>query len=38
MNLDAVSGQDLTGAFKITNLAVAFLAVLSGVSQMFNGM
>ncbi|KAL7665040.1 hypothetical protein ABC855_g2295 [[Candida] zeylanoides] len=37
MNLD-VGGQDLNGVFKIANLAVAALAVLSGLSQLFSGM
>ncbi|RLV91928.1 hypothetical protein JA1_003494 [Spathaspora sp. JA1] len=31
MNLDPIEGQDLTGAFKITNLTVATLTFLSGL-------
>ncbi|XYA00980.1 hypothetical protein QA089_003530 [Meyerozyma guilliermondii] len=35
--MDVVGGQDLNGAFKVINLAVAVLAVLSGFSQLFSG-
>ncbi|CAR65961.1 DEHA2G12782p [Debaryomyces hansenii CBS767] len=37
MNLDALNGSDLNGAFKIANLAVAGLSILSGLSQLFSG-
>ncbi|KAL6016765.1 hypothetical protein ACI3LY_000214 [Candidozyma auris] len=37
MNIDAISGQDLNGSFKVANLAVAALSVLSGLSQLFSG-
>lgn len=37
MNLDSFNGSDLNGAFKIGNLVVAGLAVLSGISQLFSG-
>ncbi|CAH2351430.1 golgi apparatus membrane protein Tvp15p [[Candida] railenensis] len=37
MNLDEVNGQDLSGAFKVANLTVAVLAILSGISQLFSG-
>ncbi|CAI5759384.1 unnamed protein product [Candida verbasci] len=37
MNLDSINGQDLTGAFKITNLSVSGLLVLGGLSQLFHG-
>lgn len=36
MNLDSINGQDLTGAFKITNLTVSGLCVLGGFSQLFH--
>ncbi|EGW35795.1 uncharacterized protein SPAPADRAFT_59004 [Spathaspora passalidarum NRRL Y-27907] len=36
MNLDPIEGQDLTGVFKITNLSVATLTVLGGLSQLFH--
>ncbi|ODV80540.1 COPI associated [Suhomyces tanzawaensis NRRL Y-17324] len=38
MNLDSVSGLDLNGAFRIANLLVAGLSVLSGLSQLFSGL
>ncbi|EMG47444.1 Late Golgi vesicule protein, putative [Candida maltosa Xu316] len=36
MNLDTFNGQDLSGAFRITNLAVSGLCVLGGFSQLFH--
>lgn len=32
-----LEGQDLEGAFKLANLAVGALAILSGLLQLFNG-
>lgn len=37
MNFDSFASQDLNGVFKIANLVVAGLSVVSGVSQIFNG-
>lgn len=37
MNFDSFASQDLNGVFKIANLLVAGLTVLSGISQLFSG-
>lgn len=37
MNFESLGGSDLNGAFKIANLVVSGLSVLSGLSQLFNG-
>lgn len=35
--MDAISGHDLDGVFKVANFVVAALSVLSGFSQLFSG-